>query len=237
MIDKKQIFLLHFAGGSIYSYDFLKKYANSNIEFIPLELPGRGKRHNDHLLKVKDEAIEDYFNQIKSKRNSMPYIVYGHSMGATLAITVTSKLELIGDPPEQLVVSGNAGPGIKESNDIIRYLLNDFEFKAELKKLGGIPLEVLENEEFFEYFAPIMRADFECLEKYHFSEKGIKLNTPLYALMGSEEETCDKIENWRNFTNDNFQFKILNGNHFFIYDHPIELMDIITTYPKTLITK
>lgn len=227
-----QLFLLHFAGGSAYSFDFLKKHFLSDIEFIPLELPGRGKRHSESLLKVKSKATEDYFNQIKDKRNGAPYIIYGHSMGATLGLSVTQKMEHINDPPRQLIVSGNTGPGIKKSDEIVRHLLNDFEFKEELKRLGGFPVEVQDNKEFFEYFAPIMRADFECLEKYIYSEKGIKLNTPIYALMGSDEKNCDTIENWRNFTTNYFQSKILPGNHFFIHEHAKELARIIQSLFK-----
>lgn len=224
---KFQLFLLHFAGGSIYSYDFLKKYIEPNIEFIPLELPGRGKRFSEKLLKTKNEVIEDYFSQIKKLRNNAPYIIFGHSMGATIGLSLITKLEAIGDAPEKLIVSGNPGPGIKKENDEVRYLLNDFQFKETLEKLGGIPKEVLDNQELYEYFAPIMRADFECLEKYFFSEKGIEINTPIFAMMGDEEELSTKIENWRNFTNKDFEFKILQGNHFFIHEHPFELGNII----------
>ncbi|MGX5687218.1 thioesterase II family protein [Chryseobacterium cucumeris] len=224
---KFQLFLLHFAGGSIYSYDFLKKYIEPNIEFIPLELPGRGKRFSEKLLKTKNEVIDDYFSQIKKLRNNAPYIIFGHSMGATIGLSLVTKLEAIGDAPEKLIVSGNPGPGIKKENDEVRYLLNDLQFKETLGKLGGIPKEVLDNQELYEYFAPIIRADFECLEKYFFSEKGIQINIPIFAMMGDEEELSTKIENWSNFTNKDFEFKILQGNHFFIHDHPFELGNII----------
>lgn len=232
-----QLFLLHFAGGSVYSFDFLKKFLKSDIEFIPLELPGRGKRYQEKLLKNKDEAIEDYFNQIKNLRNQKPYCIYGHSMGATLGLSVTAKMEAMGDPPAKLFVSGNAGPGIKKEHVITRYLLGEEEFKEELKKIGGMPVEVIENQDMFEYFTPILRADFECIEKHFFSEKGMIINSPLYAMMGDEEVTYDKIKNWKNFTNGDCEFKIFKGNHFFIYNHPNELLDILTDRTKNLITK
>jgi external thioesterase TEII len=222
-----QLFLLHFAGGNIYSFEFLKKEI-TNIDFIPLELPGRGKRHRDKLITNKDQAIEDYYNQIKTLRNGEPYIIYGHSMGATLGLSIAAKLEIMGDSPELLIVSGNAGPGIKKSNDFLYHELDDFNFKKELLNLGGISTEITENNELFDYFLPIMRADFECIEKDYFSEKTIKLNSPIYALMGSDEENCNRIENWKNFTNNSFTHKLLSGNHFFIYKHAAELANIFT---------
>ena len=218
-----QLFLLHFAGGSAYSFDFLKKHIKTDVEFLPLELPGRGKRSNEKLTATKEEAIEDYCNQIIKLRNQSPFVIYGHSMGATLGLSVVSRLEKKGHFPQQLVVSGNSGPGIKKEKEVVRYLLNDAEFKDELRFLGGVPEEVLTDDELYHYFAPIIRADFECLEKDFFSEKGIVINTPLYAIMGSEEETCNEIENWNGFTNANFKYKILEGNHFFIYNHLEEI--------------
>lgn len=232
-----QLFLLHFAGGSVYSFDFLKKNVRKDVDFIPLELPGRGKRYHEELIKNKEEAINDYCNQIRLLRNGRPYLIYGHSMGATLGLSVAAKLEAAGDAPLKLIVSGNAGPGVKKEQSIIRYLLDDFEFKKELKELGGMPYEVLENNDLYNYFSPIMRADFECIEKYFFSEKGIQINTPIHAIMGSEENTSDKIENWKNFTTSDFEYTILKGNHFFIYDHPIQLLNIITNNSEILITK
>lgn len=232
-----QLFLLHFAGGSVYSFDFLKKNLGKDITFIPLELPGRGKRYHEELIKNKEEAVNDYCNQIRLLRDGKPYLIYGHSMGATLGLSVAAKLEAAGDRPLKLIVSGNAGPGVKKENAIIRYLLDDHEFKRELKELGGMPYEVLENIDLYSYFSPIMRADFECIEKYFFSEKGIQINVPIHAIMGNEEKTSDKIENWKNFTKSDFEYTILKGNHFFIYDHPVQLLNIITNHCEILITK
>lgn len=224
---KDQLFLLHFAGGSSFSFDFLKKKLDYNLMSTALELPGRGKRMNENLIKIKEEAIYDYCDQIVRLRNGAPFVIYGHSMGATLGLSVVSRLEKMGHYPEQLIVSGNAGPGIKRQKDYPRYLLSDSEFKEELRELGGIPEEVLTDDELYDFFGPIIRADFECLEKDSFLEKGIVLKTPIYAMMGNEEETSHEIENWSTFTNSNFQYRILKGNHFFIYNHPDEIAGVL----------
>jgi surfactin synthase thioesterase subunit len=234
-----QLFLLHFAGGSSYSYDFLRGHFPSDIEVISLELPGRGKRFDEPALKSKKETIRDYTRQITEMRNNAPYCIYGHSMGATLGLSVTHEMQKRGDYPETLIVSGNAGPGVSYDDPgepkKKRYLMNDEEFKNELRDLGGVPEEVLANEELYSFFMPIMRADFEVLEKDDCSEEGIALKIPIYALMGSEEKRSNKINNWERFTLSNFQSKILEGNHFFIYDHVKELSKtIINCYEAQL---
>ena len=226
---KSQLILLHFAGGSKYSYDFLKKYfKNTNIEIHALELPGRGKRYQEDFVKDKEAAINDYIHQIKQLRNNQPYLIFGHSMGATLGLTITKRMEEIGDIPISLIVSGNPGPGIKEyAGNEKRYLMNDVDFKEEGRELGGVPEEVLTNEELYSFFEPIMRADFRVLENDEFSEKNTKLKTPILAIMGDEEMMNTKINNWNTFTTGNFRSKIFKGNHFFIPDNAKQLADLI----------
>lgn len=231
---KTQLFLLHFAGGSRYGFDFLKNYISHDFEFIPLELPGRGRRFTEPLLQTKADVINDYLSQIRSQRNHLPYLLYGHSMGAMLGLSVVKGMELVNDPPLTLVVSGNAGPGLRhfkpengEEEPKKRFLMNDDDFKQELRKLGGIPEEILQNNELYNLFSPIIRADFAISEKFNTHEQGISINTPVYALMGDQEDTADSITNWKTFTKAGFRYKVLPGDHFFIHDHPQELANII----------
>ncbi|MBC8756498.1 thioesterase [Kordia sp. YSTF-M3] len=230
-LQRHQLFLLHFAGGSKYSFDSLKEHLGMHIDFLPLEIPGRGKRFKEALLKSKTEAVQDYCQQIKTLRNEQPYIIYGHSMGATLGLNIVAELEKENDAPVHLILSGNSGPGIKEyvgGKELPkRYSMNDIKFKEELRRLGGVPEEVLENNELYDLFSPIMRADFEILEKEENSEKGLMIHTPIHAMMGSEEKTKDHIANWKKFTSKKFTSEIVEGNHFFINEHPQKIAEVI----------
>lgn len=220
--DKIQFFLLPFAGGNIYSYNFLKIKNADDIDLIFLELPGRGKRLREKLSDNADDVIQEYYTQIKKNRNESPYVIFGHSMGAIMGFYATAQLEKDNDPPIALVVSGNAGPGIEREDQL--HLLSSTDFKLKLKELGGVPHEVIENNDLFNFFEPILRSDFKCIEQ--FSPKSIVIDTPIFAIMGSEEKTSDQIENWKKFTTSCFKYRILNGNHFFIYNHHEFLLDL-----------
>lgn len=226
-----QIFMLHFAGGNSFSYEFLRKEISEYFDFIPLELPGRGKRSDEPLVYRKDAAVKDYVTQIKKRRNGQPYIIFGHSMGATLGLLVAKELENQQDAPHLLMVSGNAGPNIKreDTDGVPRYLLSDAEMKDFLRKLGGVPQQVLDNKDLFNYFNPILRADFEVIEKDSFDIKDKLQVTPILAMMGSNEERSDKIDNWGKYTNEDFQSTIMNGNHFFIYKNVSKIINLIET--------
>lgn len=233
--NRMQLFLLHFSGGNAYSFQFLRPHLPVNFDFHPLELPGRGKRISEKLLSTESEAIEDLVAQISSLRNNQPYIIFGHSMGASLGLKVTKRFEELGDPPEKLIVAGNAGPGVGEEKH--RSVMNDEELKEELRSLGGVPEEVLNNDDLFDFFAPIMRSDFGILESGEKVLPGFKISSPIVAVMGDQEEPSDEIGNWKNFTSKGFKSYLLPGNHFFIHDHPFDLMQIIKgCYDKPLVS-
>jgi surfactin synthase thioesterase subunit len=226
--QQPQIFVLHFAGGNKYSLNFVSENLSKSFDVHCLELPGRGRRIPEDLIFNFDDAVQDYTNQIKKLRNGLPYVIYGHSMGASLGLYVCNKLEQEGDRAMTLMVSGNAGPGSGKEDRELRYLMNNEDFKTELVKLGGIPTEVFDTPELFDFFVPIMRADFEVIEKNSDQREMVKIKSPIIALMGTEEETSNEIDNWKNFSSSFFQKKLFEGNHFFINNFQNEICDLLS---------
>jgi len=214
-IKKPQLFLLHFAGGNCYSFQFMIPLLRE-FDVIPIELPGRGKRSGESLLRNFNTAAKDVFEQICIRLTTGRFLIYGHSMGAYLGLEAAHMLEKEGRSPAYLIVSGNAGPGTGDDRYI--HLMDHENFIAELERLGGVPREVLENDELLAFFDPILRADFEIAEKNGI-ERGSAIDAPLYAMMGSQEEKKDRICNWANFTRAEFTSEILDGDHFFIQRH------------------
>lgn len=220
---KPQLFLIHYAGGNSYSFQFLVPFLK-DFEVIVPELPGRGRRVAENLLLDFEQAASDMYALISKRITSDDFIIYGHSLGAHLAFSISKKLEAAGRPPAYLVVSGNPGPGAVEIKN--RHLMDRDQFINELKLLGGLPAEFLESEDLMDFFDPILRADFRIAE-HNGLENSEPVNIPLLAMMGSDEEGLERIANWGRFTSTAFHTEILAGDHFFIQDHPERLADII----------
>ena len=206
---------MHFAGGNCFSFQFMRPYL-TEFEFIPLELPGRGRRIAERLLTDLDAASKDISDQIRAQLNGDGFLLYGHSMGSVIGLKVAALLEAKDLFPIQLVVSGNPGPGVKK--DKVRSAMGDEDFRNELKEIGGMPDEILANKEMFEFFEPILRADFAVAEG---ADDGLMplIQAPIYAIMGNREERTEEIHRWGPFTRGAFETKIMEGRHFFIYDH------------------
>ncbi len=220
---KPQLFLIHYAGGNSYSFQFLTPFLK-DFEVTAPELPGRGRRVAEPLLPEFEQAAADIYAIISKKLTTTDFIIYGHSLGAYLALRVSQMLEKNGRPPAYLLVSGNPGPGAVAIKN--RHLMEPAAFISELKVLGGVPAEFLESEDLMEFFDPILRTDFKIAEQNGL-ENTTPVNVPLYALMGSEEEDVAKIDNWGRFTTSTFHKEILAGDHFFIQHHPQRLSEII----------
>jgi external thioesterase TEII len=214
-MNRPQLFLLHFAGGDRRSFQFLKPLL-PEFHFVALELPGRGKRMQEKPLHDFEEAIDDLSRQIFLSLRSPNFLLYGHSMGATMALRIAYNLEAAGAFPLHLIVSGNPGPGIQENKK--RYLMEKEEFRREIKKMGGMSDELLYNEELFAFFEPLLKADFALVERM--GEIAFRpVQTPIYAMMGNEEEHSGDIGNWKSFTSSACATRLFPGNHFFIYQH------------------
>src|SRR5689334_7331970 len=106
---KPQIFALHFSGGNCYSLQNLLSGLKDSFEIELLELPGRGKRINENLLRTRDEAVADILRQMRDRRKNVPYLIYGHSMGAELGFIVVRDRELANDAPVCFIPTGNPG--------------------------------------------------------------------------------------------------------------------------------
>lgn len=222
-MKKAQLFLLHFAGGSCYSFQFLMPMLR-DFDVIALELPGRGKRMAEPLVKNFDEAARDIYAQLLPKISAPVFLIYGHSMGAYLALRVANMLEKAGKTAAAVIVSGNAGPGVMDPKK--RYLMETDELKEELKSIGGVPDEVLQDHELFSFFEPVLRSDFEVAENTGM-ENEPAISSPLFAMMGSTEDGAEDIANWANYTKSSFRHEILEGDHFFIHKHPKRMAAII----------
>jgi len=226
--EKDKLFLIPFAGGNGYSLRFFTDYLKDQFELVFLELPGRGRRLDESLLTNLDCVISDYMSQILMHIvfESDIYI-YGHSMGAILALRLCEKLE----SKKNTFVKKNFVSGCSRlyPNDQKIYKLDEKSFKKELVKLGGMPKEILDNNSFFEFYDPIIRADFEVIQSKPFFYEGFKINTPIYSMMGSKEEGTPQIENWKGLTSSSFEFKIFEGNHFFIQNESEAVSEIISS--------
>ena len=226
-MKQAQLFLLHFAGGNRYSFSSMLQFLR-DFEVVSLELPGRGKRMGEPLLKNFELAAADMYRQIAAQLTSPRFVLYGHSMGALLCYLLAKRIaqEKL-NAPLHLFLTGKGAPSIL-FNRKIRHLMPQDELVADLQQMGGMPDIVLKDHKLLDLFLPIIRADFQAVESFRYEEPA-RLDLPLTVITGSEESIADeKIKPWQLETFATVTFRKLPGGHFFIFNYGREILEMIT---------
>ncbi|MEO1054745.1 MAG: thioesterase domain-containing protein [Bacteroidota bacterium] len=226
-MNKINLICLPYAGASKYAYNDFKQYTPEYIELVPTELPGRGSRYTERLLKDMDTIVDDIFLQVKGHVN-VPYAIYGHSMGTLLGYLLVRRIISEGLPePILLFCTGRGGPSV-EMELPHRHTLSKDDFKEEIRDLGGSPDEILEDEDLMEFFEPILRADFEAIETYEHTP-GEPFDIPITAIIGDREKaTYEEAQEWKKVTQGDVDIRIFPGKHFFIFNNTREIIKLIT---------
>lgn len=225
-MPKKRLFTLPFAGGNKFSFREYDAFLKDDFEIHPLELPGRGDRFSEVLLTNIHDVVEDLFKKIKDKLDK-PYVIYGHSLGGLLTYLLTLRIEKENlNKPLKLVISGRANPSMKPKT--IKHTLEHDAFIKNLQDLGGMPSNFFEHPELFDLFEPILRADYQIAECFHFNKER-KVDTKISVLYGKGESfTAREALQWKDFTyHSPLDFHEFEGNHFFIYEHIRTICEII----------
>lgn len=224
-----RVVLLPFAGGHSYSYRPLVAAAPPGLKLICPELPGRGRRMPTPLLTDLEVMVQDLLETLEPPEAG-PWLLFGHSMGALLALLLARRLRALGRGlPAGLVVSGLEGPSVLERHQR-RHLLPLPQFRREVREMGGSPPEILDNPEFFAFFEPILRADFQAVETYvHQPEPSLDLD--ITVLRGSNDTvSLAQAQAWQRESRRPIALHSLPGGHFFIFDHIPWLLRLLATH-------
>lgn len=220
IMDKIKLFCIPYAGGSSIIFNSWKeKFSGTNVEVIPLELPGRGNRFSEPLSNSMDDAINDIFYSIKNQ-SLTKYAIFGHSLGGLIGYHVARKIILEQmTRPLHIFFSGVGAPQIKEEKKHYE-TMSDEKFKEELIVLGGTPPSFFEYPELVDLFTPILKSDFILAE----SDVNYCENTPLpfniSVFLGSDDElTHEQCSAWQENTSKSCTIYFLKGGHFFINEH------------------
>ena len=211
-----RLFCFPYAGGSALMFRIWSNALPADVEACPIQLPGRSTRLMERPFTDLSSLIQ-VLAQALSSLLDKPFAIFGHSLGALMGFELARQLRRqYGVSPARLFISAGCAPQIPRRGSPI-HTLPAKEFLAEVRRLNGIPKEVVEHDELMEIVIPLLRADFALYEAYVYSAEP-PLNCPISAFGGLQDRkvTHRDLEAWRDQTTGAFSLRMLPGDHFFL---------------------
>ncbi|MGO1069148.1 thioesterase II family protein [Lysobacter sp. CA199] len=215
-----RLFAFPFSGGSATAYASWREWLPAQIELYCLQLPGRGGRMAEPLIRDMDDLLARLLPDLMPLLDR-PYLLYGHSNGALMAFSAANRLLQLGAPaPRAIALSAKCSPTVDRPRERVSELPED-RFLAKLKSLNGTPPALLNDPELMQLFFPALRADFSLGENFRLPEVHPQLaRIPGLILAGEHDETqVDDVFAWRDLFKESQQVAMAGG-HFFINTNP-----------------
>jgi medium-chain acyl-[acyl-carrier-protein] hydrolase len=210
-----RLFCFPFAGGGASIFHSWSRALPEGIELCAIQPPGRESRIAEEPVSRLDALVATLVEETRELRR-MPFVFFGHSIGALVAFEMTRALRRIGEPlPLHLFVSAAVPPPSHEEEPLSA--LADDTLIERLRELEGTPAPIIDNSELMKLFLPALRADLALRDGYEKREEP-PLPIPITAFGGDRDAgvSVAELASWRDETTATFDLKIMSGGHFFI---------------------
>ncbi|MFE7767633.1 thioesterase II family protein [Streptomyces sp. NPDC057438] len=206
------------AGGSAGFYRSWADRLPAEVDFHAVQYPGREDRFSEAPLTRMDELADAVTEAIRPLF-SRDVILFGHSMGASVAYEVTRRCEAEGSRPRLLLVSGRAAP---QGGGAVapRRPRTDEEIVAEIRGFSGAGAAALDDPELRELLLPMIRADYRLVDEYR-PEQPRPVDTPIAALRGRDDAkvTAEGAAAWSALTTAHCTEHVFDGGHFYLQEN------------------
>ena len=160
-----RLFCFPHAGGSLHMFSgwTAAVAAGARFETHAIALPGHAHRIDEPSSTDMRHVVAEIARAL-TPRLDLPYVLFGHSLGALLAVEVADMLRALGLPlPLALIVSSLPAPHVMPaSGPHCMHLLPDGELLAAVaQRWGYVPEEFLADPSAVNFMIPALRADIQ----------------------------------------------------------------------------
>lgn len=233
-----RLFCFPFAGGSASEFAGWAKVLRGDVEVVAVQPPSRGCRLAEQPLSSMRSMTDELVALMGRIEPTVPYVLFGHSLGARLCYAVACRLQTLGYcAPEAVILSASRAAHLPDRYAAIHNLDSE-AFLAELAKLNGTAPAVLQNQELMALLLPGLRADFQISHEYQALNRQ-KLHCPMYILTGKDDRVVDKSESqaWQELAGGPYRAQEFCGGHFFIRECLVEVLGYINDIAMDILNR
>lgn len=217
-----RVFCFPYAGGNPRVFLGWQRHLSGDAEVVGVCPPGRG-RHAGTPPASMTELFDGAAAAIAAdaRADGRPVYLFGHSLGGLVAFEVARRLR---DLPavRHLVASGISAPALLPSQRIRELAgLSGREFAEALRFFGGIPPEVLADQEVLDLLLPGLIAEFQLAVGYRYRPE-TPLNVDVSLIVGRDDPHVgpDQLRPWRDECRTQPAYHWAAGGHFYFDPQP-----------------
>ncbi|MGW6919348.1 thioesterase II family protein [Kitasatospora sp. NPDC054939] len=219
------------AGGTAGWYHPLSAALSPYSDVLAAQYPGRQDRYAEPGITSLDLLADRLYRTLQPYADR-PLVLFGHSMGASLAFEVARRFEADDRPhraggPVHLVLSGRGAPSL-DRDEPKEHMLSDGALLERVTDLGGTDPRLLAEPELRELILVSLRSDYTAVDTYR-AAPGARVGVPVTALTGDADPrvTPDEAAGWAAHTDASFDLRVFPGGHFYLADRMREVADVI----------
>ncbi|WP_405717215.1 thioesterase domain-containing protein [Streptomyces sp. NBC_01537] len=211
------------AGAGVASYRRWPVAAGPGVDVAALVLPGRDSRRREPRITERAGLLADLLPPLLEAARSGPYALYGHSLGALVAYTLTRALADAGVPPPLFLAVGACLPPHASAALVAAAEQPDELLLPLLGELGSLPKGAAAHPGglWHRSVLPVLRDDLRLARALRQAAldpvTGGSVDLPLLVFAGSDDPLAvpAALEEWRRWTTGPITVRTVDGDHFF----------------------
>ncbi|MFZ6874492.1 alpha/beta fold hydrolase [Undibacterium sp. Di27W] len=240
------VFAFPFAGGGASVFRGWHQTLANDMQFCPVQLPGREGFLIDAPLQSMDQWVAWAMRQIRPQLNAIgderPFTLFGHCLGGLLAYELALALTDAGRPPAALWLTATNPPHLPLSSMLINLLqiapFDHADLSVVLRVLGGTPPDVLAAPAMMRAVQKTMQADFAVGARYQRFDRR-RLPCPIYTMAGTRDKlvTPSHMRGWQAYSATPVAGMSIDAEHFFLRESRAEVQAMLRTQAAAITGK
>jgi pyochelin biosynthetic protein PchC len=210
------------AGGWASAYRTWPSGLPAGLGVLGARYPGREDRLGEPFPSTLESLADDLTDALDEPGGDR-LVLFGHSMGASVAHEVAIRLHERGRPPAALCVSARLPP--RELVDQLPLVATDDEIIAAIVGADESRTEVFADLELREFALPAIRADLGLVNAYRGGNRPA-LDCPVFGYGGEDDAaiTPEQMRGWAEVTRGSFRLRVFPGGHFYLRTEETRLL-------------